>query len=441
MGIKEERKDLVLVAEIGSTTTLVSAFAGLDGGSPSFVGQGQALTTVAQGDVNIGLSEARVSLDARIGPTRGAEMLATSSAAGGLVVTVHGLAYEMTVRAAREAALGAGAVIHLITAGLLAEESLAEVEAICPRLILLAGGIDYGEERIILENARRLSALSCQAPVVYAGNVALQKRVAEIFHQAGREVHLLPNVYPGIDQLVVEPVRTTLHRVFEEQITHAPGMDRVRAIITGKILPTPGAVMLAAMALREEIGDLMAVDVGGATTDVHSVTEGSPSLRDRLQDPEPLGKRTVEGDLGVFRNAPRIASMLGTDTTPPALPADDAERELAATFTAVAVHEAVLRHVGRIKQGFTPSGRFEVVTGRDLTAVKWVIGTGGALTRLAQGRDILSGIRRKPGEPLLLPEQATVLLDRGYIMSACGVLMAKWPAAAVKLLKRSLGIT
>ena len=47
----------VLVAEIGSTTTLVNAFEGLDG-LPCLLGQGQAATTVLAGDVRIGLRAA-----------------------------------------------------------------------------------------------------------------------------------------------------------------------------------------------------------------------------------------------------------------------------------------------------------------------------------------------------------------------------------------------
>ena len=93
--------------------------AGLDGDDPRLVGQAQALTTVEQGDVLLGLREALAELEKQIGPTRDLEILATSSAAGGLSVTVHGLVYEMTVRAAREAALGAGAVVRLVTAGML----------------------------------------------------------------------------------------------------------------------------------------------------------------------------------------------------------------------------------------------------------------------------------------------------------------------------------
>jgi len=431
---------MILVAEIGSTTTLMNAFAGLDGDCPRLAGQGQALTTVEQGDVLAGLAEARADLERQVGPTAGLEILATSSAAGGLSVTVHGLVHEMTVRAAREAALGAGAVVRLVTAGMLGAADLARIESINPRLIMLAGGVDYGEERTVLANARALAGLSCRAPVVYAGNVALQSTIDGIFQAAGRPIHLLPNVYPGLDQMVVEPARAVLHRVFEEEITQAPGMDQVREMVGGRIIPTPGAVMLAAIALREEIGDLLVVDVGGATTDVHSVTDSPASLSDQAVDPEPLAKRTVEGDLGIYRNAPQVAALLGKEVLPPALPASVEQRRLASEFTMAAVDEAVRRHAGRIRQLFTPTGRLEVIAGRDLTAVEWVIGTGGALTRLGDGAGILARVRRRPGEDILLPEDPRVALDRDYLMAACGVLLERWPRAAMRLLRRSLGI-
>ena len=48
----------VLVAEIGSTTTVINAFDGVFDSCPKFIGQGQAPTTVQEGDVNIGLKEA-----------------------------------------------------------------------------------------------------------------------------------------------------------------------------------------------------------------------------------------------------------------------------------------------------------------------------------------------------------------------------------------------
>ena len=55
-------------------------------------------------------------LESRLGADRLVydEMRASSSAAGGLRMTVHGLVYDMTVKAAQEAALGAGAVLKAI---------------------------------------------------------------------------------------------------------------------------------------------------------------------------------------------------------------------------------------------------------------------------------------------------------------------------------------
>ena len=47
----------LLVAEIGSTTTVVNAFNDLDT-CPKFIGQGQSATSVLEGDVNIGLKGA-----------------------------------------------------------------------------------------------------------------------------------------------------------------------------------------------------------------------------------------------------------------------------------------------------------------------------------------------------------------------------------------------
>ncbi len=96
-------------------------------------------------------------------------------------MTVHGLTYNMTARAAREAALGAGAIIKQVTAGALGSYDLDETREIHPNIILLAGGVDYGEKTIVLQNAEKLAALGLSAPVVYAGNIAIRKHIQQIF--------------------------------------------------------------------------------------------------------------------------------------------------------------------------------------------------------------------------------------------------------------------
>ena len=57
----------------------------------------------------------------------------------------------------------------------------------------------------------------------------------------------------------------------------------------------------------------MVIDVGGATTDVHSVTEGSEEVSRILINPEPLAKRTVEGDLGVYVSMPNVVNLVGKE--------------------------------------------------------------------------------------------------------------------------------
>jgi uncharacterized protein (TIGR01319 family) len=444
----------LLAAEIGSTTTVVSAFDGLTTDDPVFLGQGVGPTTVVEGDVRIGLNAAMTDLSARIGPFEPDRIAATSSAAGGLVMTVHGLVYDMTVKAAKEAALGAGGVIRLVTAGRIRPETVDDILKINPRIIILAGGVDYGEEEVILENARLLAALPAPVPIVYAGNSAIQKQVAAILQDGGKEVLILPNVYPRIDELNIEPARKLIVKLFEEKITQAPGMSHIREMVNGHLKPTPGAVMDAAVLLQKTLGDLVVIDVGGATTDVHSVAEGSSEIRDKMISPEPFAKRTVEGDLGVYINAHNVAETIGFDSLRAAtdldpevelerlqpIPTDEAMRRFVEALTLGAAKEAVNRHVGRLRYLYTPSGRVTVASGKDLTTVKWIVGTGGALTRLNIGTRLENAIRRRPETGELLPEHPQFLTDSDYILAAIGLIAEDFPDAATALMLKSFGM-
>ena len=98
------------------------------------------------------------------------EMLATSSAAGGLKMTVHGLVYDMTAKGGEKAALGAGGIIHDITVGRLRRSDLAKSRK-STNLILIAGGVDYGERDTAIYNAEMIRNMGLHTPVVYAGNV------------------------------------------------------------------------------------------------------------------------------------------------------------------------------------------------------------------------------------------------------------------------------
>lgn len=444
----------LLVAEIGSTTTVVNAFTGLKKGRPAFLGQGLAATSIREDDVTLGLERARRNLAALLGyPCLEADQIfATSSAAGGLSMTVHGLVPEMTVRAAREAALGSGAVLRGVTSGSLREADLARVKAMAPRIILIAGGTDGGERETALTNFDKLSEILPGTPILYAGNRDNQDEIRELAARKGQRVYLTENVYPALDQLNIEPARRIIQAIFEEHITEAPGMAHIREAVKGTIMPTPGAVMAMMEKMYERLGDLAALDVGGATTDVHSVTEGSDNFRDFQLDPEPLAKRTVEGDLGVFLNRDQVIramtaqerSRLPEDyesrlEAVPEIPRDDQEADLIRPLVGTCCREALDRHAGRLVEQFTARGRRLLVRGRDLTAVKTIIATGGALTRLPGVEGVIRGALVAARQERLYPgPEARVMIDRHYLTAACGVISRAYPEAAVELLLDSL---
>ncbi len=480
-----------LVAEIGSTTTVVSAFDGLSaealaaGATPRLVGQGVAATSVLDGDVTVGVNAARARIEASTGPLEPHEFLATSSAAGGLRMTVHGLTAKMTAMAAREAALGAGGVVEYQTAGKLRRHDLERIAAARPNVVMLAGGVEGGDVETVLHNAEMLvrvdfaaaadagtagadaaaagsgtgvhagTAADHAAPVqdrvlaagkkpmvIYGGNSAVCDEACQILHAAGFDVRVTPNVYPGIDELDVVPARAVIHDAFEDHITHAPGMERIGGLVTGRILPTPGAVLVAAETLAEALGDLVVIDVGGATTDVHSVTDGSVEYAAIQVEPQPHSKRTVEGDLGTYVSAPHVVEMLAQGQRPtrlpPAIPTTAEEIHAALTLAHYAAVTGVQRHAGQLVHLYTPTGRQTVARGRDLTACRWVIGTGGAFTRLPGGEALLLDVRAKNGgDRLLPPKDARCVVDGDYIFACGGVLLAHFPAEAVVALLRA----
>nr|WP_253198046.1 GlmL-related ornithine degradation protein [Clostridium sp. CF011] len=444
-----------LVAEIGSTTTLVTAFnVYYDDKGQVIVDipfQGNSCTTVIDGDVTIGLKNAVKDIENQIGESiTWKKMLATSSAAGGLRITVHGLMQQMTVKAAREAALGAGGIIKMVTAGKMRKSDLKRIHDINPNMIMIAGGTDYGERETSLYNAEIISREKYNKPIVYCGNIENREEIKEIFE--GQELYLIDNVYPSIDELNVEPARKIIQEAFEKNIVKAPGMNKIKEMVNGSIMPTPGAVMESSKLLYDMIGDLVVFDVGGATTDVHSVTEGSRIVLDMLINPEPKAKRTVEGDLGVFINSKNVIDLLdvrdlGEYTKEyiklhiKPIPEDMDDINASSLLAKKAISVAIDRHVGFIKRKYDGESGF-VAYGKDLSEVKYIIGTGGALTRLPSGEALLLEIRHLKDEVTMLPKKgAKVLLDKNYIMACAGVLSRENKEVAIALLTQSLGIT
>lgn len=461
-----------LVAEIGSTTTVINGFTGLATDDPTFVGQGQAKTSVEAGDVRIGVEEGILDLCRNLGIDREElvydELFATSSAAGGLKMTVHGLVFDMTARAAKEAALGAGAVLHLVTAGKLRRTDLKKLQEIDPNLILIAGGVDYGERDTALENAEKIVDLGLKTPVIYAGNIENQEEIRLIFdvedqggalinRETGQELYIVENVYPKIDYLNVEPTRKVIQDAFENHIREAHGMEHIYDVVDEKVLPTPGAVLSMAKLVNQYLGNVVVVDVGGATTDIHSVADDTDGVAQILVSPEPKAKRTVEGDLGLYVNMEHVIRAYGEERMVDedgfdletlrqeydGIPKNDEERRFAYKMAEIATVTAMDRHAGKLRFVYGPSGRSTLAEGKDLTNVRYIIGTGGALTQLADAEAILHKITLAgsgKSSMHLLPKNDNVqlLVDHDYIMASLGVLALKYERAALRLLEKSL---
>jgi len=451
----------ILVAEIGSTTTKMTAFDGIHDPFPRFLGQGFAPTTVLKGDVTLGLKQATDDLKARlkVDTLEGREVFACSSAAGGLKMSVHGLVYDMTAKAAKEAALGAGANLKLVTAGLLPTDILRNLREMDLNIILIAGGVEHGDTQTALKNAIAIAGLGLNIPVIYAGNTSNQEAIRHAFEDSKQAQYLTitENVYPKIDVISVDLARKAIQKVFEEHIIKAPGMEKVRTMVNQTIMPTPGAVMKAAILLQKAIGDLVVADVGGATTDIHSVTEGSPEIQKITLNPEPFAKRTVEGDLGVFVNRANLIAIAGEEKMEKDLdiPHDQMQKILenyqaipdinqipvVEYLTRVALISAIERHVGRHVNLYGSGGRRSVAEGKDLTNVTNVIGTGGALVRLPSGNKLLTDTMVWRDPRILLPRaHVNVMLDQDYIMAAAGAISDQYPEAALRILKESLRV-
>lgn len=436
-----------IVAEIGSTTTVCTAFSVVSE-SINIIAQGKSFTTVLDGDVTIGLKNAISDIESQIEEKlTWNRMLATSSAAGGLKMTVHGLVHDMTVKASKEAALGAGAIIKMVTSGKMRGSDLEEIKKIKPNLIMLAGGIDYGERETALYNAKAILDADIDIPIIYCGNTANVNEIKNMFKD--KELYVVPNVYPKVDELNVEPAREVIQRVFEKNIVKAPGMDKIREMVNGSIMPTPGAVMESTKVLYEVFGDLVVIDVGGATTDIHSVTEGSAEILNILVNPEPKAKRTVEGDLGVYINSKNVIELLNlkdlkeydietirNNIVP--IPQKDIEKDCSEVLCKKAAEIAMTRHCGYIKRVFVGKNSL-VAYGKDLSQVKYIIGTGGALSRLPKGREILSSLRYEGKEVSMMPSlESEILIDTDYIMACAGVLSKENKEFALKLLMKSI---
>lgn len=453
----------VLLIDFGSTYTKLTA---VDVDAPRLLGTASAYTTI-ETDISNGLQAGLAQLEQVTGPLTYQARYACSSAAGGLRMMACGLVPELTSEAAKMASLGAGAKVIGLYSYQLTEDDLEEIQAADPDIFLLVGGTDGGNTANILHNAHMLAQISPRFPIILAGNRTAARSCARALE--GCEVHICENVMPKFGVVNIGPTQQKIREIFLDRIVQAKGLRQAAARMDSELMPTPAAVLAAlellSQGIEEErgIGELMAVDVGGATTDVYSMADGMPEGMNTVYKglPEPFAKRTVEGDIGMRysirgiveeagikkiaalsgltpQRVQELVELLATHTD--ALPNGDPELEaLDQALASMAVRTGVKRHAGSMEETYTMMGLTYVQSGKNLTRIQNIVVTGGSLIHTKNTRAIADfGLYSAEDPGSLRPKEAKVWVDRRYILAAMGLLSRTHPTAALQIMKKEL---
>ncbi len=289
----------ILATDCGSTTTKCILIELTDEGY-RLAARGEAPTTVEApfDDVTIGVLNAVREVEEltarkfikdnhiitpQISDTEGVDAyLSTSSAGGGLQMTVSGVVKQMSAESAQRAALGAGAIIMDVIAvddGRKDYQKVQRIRQLRPDMILMSGGTDGGTVTHLVEMAEILLSADpkprlggMDLPVIYAGNMQARDAVGELLN--GKvDLRFVDNLRPTMDEENLGPAREAIHELFLEHVMRqAPGYGKLMGWTSADIMSTPNAVgaIMQTIAKNEGI-NILGVDIGGATTDVFSV--------------------------------------------------------------------------------------------------------------------------------------------------------------------------
>lgn len=474
----------ILATDCGSTTTKCILIEKRDDGYHLAV-RGEAPTTVEAPaeDVTMGVLNAvrevsellgRPLLDAKgqlIRPynpetNEGVDLyLSTSSAGGGLQMVVGGVVREMTAKSAEKAALGAGAIVMDVLAvndGRLPHEKIELIRQLRPDMILLAGGVDGGTIKHVVELAQIVGAadprprlgVAYQLPVIYAGN---KDAAGDVIDTLGAKTALevVDNLRPQLETENLQPSRLKIQEQFLEHVmAHAPGYPNLMAMVDDEIMPTPAAVgsIMETIARRDQLS-IVGADIGGATTDVFSVLDGTFN-------------RTVSANYGMSYSFSNVYAQAGHNQVMRWVPFDLDERDLRNRIKnkmirptsipylleELILEQAMAREALRLsfdQHKSLVTGLKGVQKGSDLTSL---FGLGGEATdslidmmtvdMLIGSGGVLSHAPRRQQTAMMLidsflPEGVTTLtVDSIFMMPQLGVLAARHPDAATQVFER-----
>jgi uncharacterized protein (TIGR01319 family) len=274
---------------------------------------------------------------------------------------------------------------------------------------------------------------------------------------------------PYFNNLVIEPAKSSIKDLFIRKIVEAKGLSTIQNMTDFKIIPTPLAVMYGCELLSKGtiqnsgIGDLMAIDIGGATTDVYSMSKGNPSVSNVMIKgiPEPYSKRSVEGDLGMRYSLSSVCEQADLETLSLKYDIDiniikewielcinnpdtvsqigTIQERVEAIIAREAISIAVQRHAGVMESIFTPMGEIYTLTGKDLTQVESVIGIGGAIKNSSDPTFILEGAKFDLSNiTSTKPKNPRYMIDEKYIFASMGLLSTIDKELALNILKKEI---
>lgn len=373
--------------------------------------------------------------------------LACSSAGGGLRIAVIGNEELVTAEAGRRVALSSGGKVVVVLSGGLDAEKLAVLRASEPDVLLLVGGTDGGNSETLVADADFLSRVAWTGPVVGAGDQEAQGAVSAHLDASGTPYVLADNVVPRIGVLAPASAREAIREVFLAHVIGGKDLSRSPAFAEMVLGATPDVVLVGVELLAAARGGtapgsgVVVVDIGGATTDVHSVVVPDPeeaTLAREVVASSPV-TRTVEGDLGMRWSATstvdaaieagletedlRPAAVRRTDD-PSLLPATPEDRADDLRIAAAAAVLALRRHVGRSQVVVSSDGRVVERSGKDLRGVDLLIGSGGVLRAASaeQAAEVFSSAVGHHPDGWQYPERPRVLVDSHSILAAAGLI-------------------
>lgn len=443
---------IYLLVDVGSTYTKLH----LVDTNKNVILAGASSYTTVETDVREGFNKAYKKLR-EISDVEYDKILGCSSASGGLKVIAIGFSKNLTTDAARLASLSSGARILNVYSYELRDEEVEEIKSAGADIIVLCGGTDHGNRDNIIYNAKKLAKGSVRTPVVVAGNIDTHEEIRDIFNKADVPCDFTENVMPTTNTINYRPLRKTIGDLFIKTIAHAKGIDLLSKDFE-ILLPTPVAVQKAMSVYAKYLDKvILSVDIGGATTDIHSIGKTYYGEENVISPPidEPYEKRTVEGDMGMRYSATALYESVGDEpflkfgikdakektefrfNHTNYIPDNDEDLYFDNTLCYIATHTSIMRHIGHIKKIKTPTRTIYEQYGKDLRPAEMFIGTGGSLINSDDPKKILSAIRDLD-EKYLINRDVKCYLDKDYILSSAGLISTVDEEASYNLLKKYL---